>query len=151
EQPRGDRLAQAVDVRLLVVAEQVVPERHPVLGEGVLVGEEGIDKFLALVRGRVALEGVEMGLGGQQAEHDEVGRGGAAGRGAAGGGGGGVRLGAGWWGGRRGWSGGSLPSGMPGAVSVANSSRWRLRKSRQNASGSAAWARDDRTSTRGAA
>ena len=53
-QPAADLLAAAVDVAgaRVVVPQQVVPEREPVLGIGAVVGQQLVDQLLALGRDR---------------------------------------------------------------------------------------------------
>jgi hypothetical protein len=55
-------LPPAVDVPgpLVLVAEQVVPERQPVVGVGPLVVEQPADEGGPLIRGGVGEEGVQL-------------------------------------------------------------------------------------------
>src|SRR5262249_13682935 len=45
----GDGLAKSVNIRLLVIAEQIVPKRHRVLGVAFLVGQKSIDEACSFV------------------------------------------------------------------------------------------------------
>ncbi len=71
-EPVGDLLAAAVDVAGtgVIVAQEVVPEDHPVVGVVDVAGEELPHERLALVGPRVAREGAGLFGGRQQA--DEV-------------------------------------------------------------------------------
>jgi hypothetical protein len=57
-EPAGDLLAPAVDVAgaAIVVAEKVVPEAQPVLGVGLVVGEQALHQPLAPVGGGIVQE-----------------------------------------------------------------------------------------------
>ena len=57
----------------LVVAQQVVPEAHPVLGVGLPVGEQAVDERVALGRARVFGEGLQLLGGGRQSVEVEIG------------------------------------------------------------------------------
>ena len=73
QQPRGDRFARAVINHPFVVAQQIVPERDPVLRVVSPPGEQRVDQPRAFGFIAVAQEGVELRRGGRQTLYIEPG------------------------------------------------------------------------------
>ena len=73
-EPGGDLLAATGDEAGagVVVAEEIVPERHPVLGTGQIVVEELLDLSLAFARIGVGTESVDSLWGRKEADEIEA-------------------------------------------------------------------------------
>ena len=73
-EPRGNLLAPTVDVAraLVIISQQVVPERQPMLGVTAVVGEQTRDKLLAFVSALVAEELLDLLRRREQADDVEI-------------------------------------------------------------------------------
>ena len=74
EKPLGDLLAAAVDVAgaAIIVPQKIVPERQPVLGVALVVGEKVADELPAFVAVAVGKEGFQLRRLREQADEIEI-------------------------------------------------------------------------------